>query len=80
MNNTLRFLLSLLLLPSILLADEIKTDWYQYYQPIKNSNAKQFVSNGIKYATQLMGKPVIPINKIHLRLIQNSAQIFNFVK
>ena len=67
MNKILRFLLFLLFCPSVLVADEIKTDWYQYYQPINNSNAKQFVSKGIKHATQLLGKPAIPVNKIHLR-------------
>lgn len=51
-----------------MLRTEIRSDWYRFYTPIRNSQANRFLESGLKYAVALLGKPKIPVRQIHLRL------------
>jgi len=58
----------LIIMSSTVQADEVCSDWYQHYQPIKHQEADEFLKKGISYAQEFFGPPQTHINHIFLRL------------
>jgi hypothetical protein len=59
-------------------ADEVCSNWYQYYQPINHQEANSFLEKGISFAREFFGPPQIKVNHIFLRLsypLQKNARI-----
>lgn len=68
----------LILISSSVQADEVCSNWYQHYQPIKNQEADSFLKRGISYAREFFGPPHTQVNHIFLRLsypLQKHARI-----
>lgn len=58
---------SLIIMSSTIQADEIYSNWYQYYQPVEHQEAYDFLKKGIAYAYEFFGPSYIEVNHIFLR-------------
>ena len=43
-------------------------DFYKQYTPVDDPRAEKFVEEGLALAIELLGKPHVPVKKVHLRL------------